>query len=131
MCGKEVHESSQDRDSSNELLRYGRVKLILKPLHQLAKINRTNERTFDLCEECRDVIEEFVGCVRYTTQEIEKKHLTIEAVLKEIRKGKKSRNLPFLELMSKLGNINTMALKIYQHFRLKTEQRIITIKKRV
>ena len=131
MCGKEVYELPQGRESSDELLRYGRVKLILKPLHLLGQIDEVNETSFDLCEDCRGVIEEFVSCVKYTMQEIEKNHLTVEGVLKEIQKAKKSTNLPFLKLMSKLGNVNAITLKFYQFFRLRTEQRIVTMKKRV
>lgn len=126
MCGRETHTRPQGRDLSEELLNYGRVKLILKPLYPDV-YTKSIERTFDLCEECRDVIESFIYCFASTKQSIEKKHLTVEEVLKEIRKGQKSTNLPFLEFSSRLGNINIMALKIYQFYR-QTRKAQITFK---
>lgn len=104
MCGKEVHEKPQSRDDPREFLQYGRVKLILKPLYPDAYTD-TTETSYDLCEECRDVIESFIDCLVGTKRHIEKRGVTIDEFLKD------------KELISRIANINTAVLKIYQFYR--------------
>ena len=80
MCNKELHIKPQGRDDSNSLLQYGQVKLILKPLY-LTVYTSSIASTFDLCEGCRHIIEQFVKYVATTKRRIEDKELTIKQFL--------------------------------------------------